>query len=174
MKFKVAIIGLLAGLIALVIYFGTNQPEVQEKKVAYIQNAQVYTSFEMTKELDAQLEQYVTSKSAVLDSLELRLQFLAKSIEQTNDESQMQQFVELKQQFNYLEEDFYKGHEQLRAEYHEQITTQMNEYIKSFGEEGQYDYLFGANGNGNLMYASEGEDVTAEVIAFINEKYKGA
>jgi len=35
-----------------------------------------------------------------------------------------------------------------------------------------YTYIFGATGDGGLMYAKEGLDITAEITKFVNTKYK--
>ena len=50
---------------------------------------------------------------------------------------------------------------------------QLNQYVKEFGEKNSYDIIHGANGNGSLMYAKDILNLTEEVKAFINNKYKG-
>lgn len=52
------------------------------------------------------------------------------------------------------------------------IWKDINQYIAEFGKEKHCDFIFGANGNGNLMFANEVHDVTDEVIQYVNKRYE--
>jgi Skp family chaperone for outer membrane proteins len=62
---------------------------------------------------------------------------------------------------------------QLSDKYTSDIWKVINESVNEFGEKEGYDLIFGAVGSGSLMYADRSQDVTDEVIQFINERYKG-
>ena len=170
MKMKLIITSLLVVLIIIVIFFGLSN---ESKKIAYIQNSKVFNEFEMTQELKKDLDAYVQQNKTILDSLQLKLKLIASNIDKSGDTSQLKLFNITRDEYQLREEDYYRGHDKITEDYNEKITTQMNEYITSFGKENGYTYILGANGTGSLMYAHEGEDVTDKVIAYINEKYEG-
>ena len=58
-------------------------------------------------------------------------------------------------------------------DYEKQIWKQVNQYMKDFGVENNYTYILGAEGSWQLMYAKENNNITKEVVEFINKKYKG-
>jgi len=51
------------------------------------------------------------------------------------------------------------------------IWKRLNPYIAEYGKEKGYAYIYGANGTGNVLYADEGEDITDELIEYVNKRY---
>ncbi len=53
------------------------------------------------------------------------------------------------------------------------IWNRLNPYIISYGKKKNYKYIFGANGTGNILYADEQENITADLIIYVNKSYNG-
>jgi outer membrane protein len=53
------------------------------------------------------------------------------------------------------------------------IWDRINNYVKEYGEKNGYDYIFGANGDGTVMYADGSEDITNDITTYINLRYAG-
>ena len=67
----------------------------------------------------------------------------------------------------------YKLYEVMAKQYTDQIWEQLNQYIKDFGTQHKYKFIFGSRGDGNLMYAEEQDNITSEVLTYVNERYQG-
>ena len=143
------------------------------EKTAYINMGEIYQGFELSKQLDADYQEVASKRKAVLDSLQIRLNVLSQNFQAQKDEASIQRFQQQKQTYYYKEQQFKQDNQALLQQHNEQITKQLNQYIKEFGDEQGYTYIYGASGNGSLMYAAEKEDITQEVIAYINQKYQG-
>ncbi len=147
---------------------------LKQKKVAYINNAVLFESFQGTKEFKLKLKKEDNRRQTIIDSLQLELVNLNNQI-QTNPKNE--KLIELyKNKGMYSQQlinEFEYLHEKNNQEYTEQIWTQINDYVVAYGKEKNWDYIYGASGNGSLMYGSEEENITNEVIAYINEKYEG-
>ncbi len=143
-------------------------------KIAYANNKELFDGFELTKELTAKLEEKKIASQLVLDSLKLELVSLKKQIESLEepDAAMLKQHQLLYNEYLTKETSFSESHEQLAIQYDEQIMKQLNEYIKLYGEEQELDLLLGA-GDGNLLYAPKGIDVTQGLINYSNSKYQG-
>ncbi|MBL0744804.1 OmpH family outer membrane protein [Chryseolinea lacunae] len=63
--------------------------------------------------------------------------------------------------------------EQLTDEFTESLWLRINNDIKAFGAEKGYAFIYGATGDGGLMYANEAYNITEDVIQYLNEKYEG-
>ena len=61
--------------------------------------------------------------------------------------------------------------EELTARYTSDIWKHINEGIAEFGKAEGYDFIFGASGNGGIMYADEANDITDRVVTYINLRY---
>lgn len=162
-----ALLILAAALLILLIKPGT-------QKFGYIEVGKVVESFTMKKELEARMTTTQQQRKTILDSMEIRLRGMAATLptdaKETTPEVQAfsrdrDQYLELKKRFD---EDNAALEEQLNA----QLFNQLNQYIKDYGKDNGYSYIFGAEGSGTMMYAQESDDLTKEVTAYINSRYK--
>ncbi|MEL6559869.1 MAG: OmpH family outer membrane protein [Bacteroidota bacterium] len=142
------------GIAALLINEHFAKPEQ-----AFINNQQVFQGFEGRKELHEKLEAVITSHQLVLDSLYA----LAKQTPST----------ELIEIINQKSEQFRNQELALSERYTQQAWIQINDYLNEFGKSNNYQMIFGANGEGNLMYANQAHNATQSVIEFMNKKYNG-
>ncbi len=53
------------------------------------------------------------------------------------------------------------------------IINQINSFIQEYGRENGYDFILGSTDNGNILFAKKGDDLTDEVIEYINQRYRG-
>jgi outer membrane protein len=146
----------------------------KNEKTGYIQIQKVFNEFNYKKEMEAKLKKVEEYRKHELDSLELQLKVLFKEVElNKKDVSKVALFQTNREEFLNKRERYEEDYRKAVAQYDEIIIKQMNQYIREFGEVKKYKYLFGTDGKGNLMYADSTNDVTKEVMAFINQKYTG-
>ena len=149
-------IGILVA-IAMIIWSSS-----QTKKEGFIINQEVFNDFKGTVEAESKLEHLRKLHKADLDSL-------ASKIE-TSDKvllgKQLQVYGEIK-------DKYYQEEQSLLKEYTNQVWAQINQYVKEYGQQNEFSFIYGATGSGALMYASETENLTEEIIVFINNKYEG-
>lgn len=142
--------------------------------MAYIDNVRLFDEFILKKELESNLAKMETNYKAQLDSMKIQVNMLAKRIESAKVSSDVQEKFEVtRQQYLAKEEQFRLSNENTTKQFNEQIWKQINNYVKEFAKENNYDIVLGTSGSGNLMYAAEQYDVTEKAIAFVNNKYKG-
>lgn len=141
-----------------------------QKKIAYFDYAKVHEGCELKENLEKDLAKVVSSRTSELDSIKLELTFLSNKV-QTNSASQeeLNLFEDMKNRYLTLQDTYEQENYRLKEEYFNQIRKTINEKAKSFGEDRGYDYLFSASGDGALMYSAEGEDVTKEVMEYVNK-----
>ena len=146
-----------------------------DSKIAYIDLQKTFKEFELKKELETKLNQVKTERQGILDSLEFELKVISKELQsnKAKDENKFAVFQTKRDQFLTKKEEFMQENENLSAQFDNQIYTQMNQYVKDFGLENGYGYILGADGAGVLMYARESENITDDVVKFINDRYKG-
>ncbi len=173
MKGKISIVALIVAFAALVLVL------VQwftKPKVGYVDLGKLYSSFTMKKEYETKLQQVQSIRQAQLDSLKLDLNVLAKNLQSLAVENRKgleEQFAYKRQQYTLQSQAVEEENARLTQTYDDEIWKQLNQYIKDFGKNGKYKFIFGAEGSGSLMYADETDNVTEEISAYVNAKYKG-
>ncbi|MES2394410.1 MAG: OmpH family outer membrane protein [Bacteroidota bacterium] len=157
--------------ISLLLYSYTPSSE----KTGYVELDKIFSEFTLKKELEKQLTIVKEARLVVIDSLEFQLKLLSKQIQSENQknkerialfEVKKDEYLQKKKQF---EEDIQAASQQ----YDKQIITQMNQYVKDYGEKHGYTYIFGADGSGFLMFSKAQNNITEDVKKYINNRYKG-
>lgn len=167
-KQNIAVILGLLSFIGVVILFIVGLPRTQ--KVAFINTSKVFSEFKMKKVLESDFKKVENMRKEQLDSLLLELKLLNRNAKSLEDKSILEY---KKEEFTLKRDEFGKANDALTEKYNEQIWNQLNQYIKDYGEKNGYDFIYGASGDGTLMYASEKKDVTAEIVLYVNQKYDG-
>lgn len=53
------------------------------------------------------------------------------------------------------------------------VVNDINDFVKAYGKKEGHLIIFGAQGNGNIMYAHKGVDLTDEILERLNQQYHG-
>lgn len=144
-----------------------------KQQTAYIEIAKVYDSFKMKKELGVKYDAVEMHRKKIIDSLELELKLLGNAYGEKQSEDIKKSYLKKKQDYLITKKQFEEDNAAVTQQYTGQIFEQLNTYITEYGKEHGYRYIFGADGNGALMYASDSENITTEITAYVNSKYKG-
>lgn len=64
-------------------------------------------------------------------------------------------------------------HQQMSEQFTSEVWKYINDGVVEYGQLNKYEFIYGASGNGNLMYAAEKNDITQDVVQFLNAKYEG-
>lgn len=142
----------------------------------YVINAELYNDFEMKKQLEARLVSVQQQRKNILDSMALRIEMRTQTYRANgaSDTVEANSIRSLQQEFYMRQQQFEQDNNAMTTQYEEQIWKQLNQYAQDFGKEKGYTILFGANGDGGIMYADQSANVTEELKAYANEKYKGS
>jgi len=136
-----------------------------EKKIGYVSNQALFEQFNGKIELGKKLKRIEDNGRARLDSLALVISVYANNVDKQ---------TEAKQAYKIAEFQFNKKYEEQNQLYTNQIWTQINQYLLEYGKKEGYEYIHGTSGNGSLMYGDEANNITEEVLEYINDKYNGA
>ncbi|MGZ3884334.1 MAG: OmpH family outer membrane protein [Bacteroidia bacterium] len=139
------------------------------KKIAYINTAEVFNGFHMTKKTEAEIKKAEASRKTIMDSLTSQLKKIQAGVLKVSEQELAfikTDYVEKRNRFN---EDL----KTFRESAVEKVWKQINQYVADYGKENGYDVILGANGQGSLMYASESAEITTEILRYANNKYEG-
>jgi outer membrane protein len=155
---KIGLALLIANLLVLA-GIGYYAFSVRNKKMAFIINQRVFSEFLGKKELEKRLNDLRAGNNKSVDSL-------TSLMRQANNQAASSIYQEGIDNIKLMEE-------QLSSRYTADIWKQINQWVNEYGKQKGFDFILGAAGNGSLMYANEGDDITEEVIVFLNKKYQG-
>jgi outer membrane protein len=168
--YKIIAIILIAAILGFSIYQQFNKP-----KTAYVNLTKLYNGFEYKKDLEKKLTNVQQARQNILDSLELELKLIVNQIKSSTakDTSKYSSYSDLKDVYLTKKEQFYNDNEETVNTYTSQIWKQLNQYVTDYGKKNHYTYIFGTDGSGAIMYSSSKEDITEEVLTYVNKEYNG-
>ena len=128
------------------------------EKHAYVLNQKLFEGFTGKKELEKKLTDLKNSNKQKLDSINLLIQ-------KHGDQPA------LVQHYQQMISTYQLSEQKISTQYTADIWKRLNQYVAEYGKEKGYDYIFGATGDGNLMFAKESHNVTEDVTEYVNAKY---
>lgn len=143
-------------------------------KVAYINSALLFEEFKGKKDLEARLKKKESEAKLEIDSLQMRLYSTNQQFIQNKSNTQLRDsLVTAKGLYDEKKEQFKKAFSNEIQQYNDQVWKQINQYVADYGAKYGYDYILGNAETGSLMYAKSANDITKDVLIFINKKYDG-
>jgi outer membrane protein len=145
-------------------------------KTAYVDTTVLIQEYSEMKEVEADFNERSESLKRELDSAAQSFQqevmeFRENMATMSEAEKQAaQEELMRKQQMLQQQQQMRSG--QLRQEGDvviDSLITKVKDFVKVYGEENDYTYIFGSNESANIMYAEEGLDITQEILRELNE-----
>jgi len=166
-----AVFVLLAAAVAGSYWFAA----LRAPKLAYINMEELYNEFPLKKELEKKLEQVRTQRQVQLDSLRYSVDLLSVRLQSAvkSDPAAQLELEELRRRYFTQEQQAAQSNQATAEQYTEQIWGQLNQYVKDFGAAHDYQFIFGAAGEGRMMYAQDGVNITPEIKQYVNARYHG-
>lgn len=148
-------------LIAAAIFTSCKDGNSSDQKVVFMDSFKIFEGFAMKKDYDKMLEDQLFAEQHQLDSLGLLVNATTESLE----------LARKKKDYFVAKQLFDQKFTQLSQKYTQEVYARLNEYIKAFGKEKKYSIILGSNGEGNVMYVDKSNDITVDILKYVNQKY---
>jgi outer membrane protein len=146
----------------LVVYFLMDSKDSNPtNRTVVIDNFKVFEEFQLKKDYDKKIEKEFAFEKASLDSMGNTFNTLKDPFA----------IDALKKQFAIKKQQFDQKFQAISQQYTSEVYSRLNDYMKEYGKKRGYGIIIGSNGQGNVMYIDEKQDVTKDLIEFINHKY---
>lgn len=158
------------------VLIGLSLLSCNKQKTAYVNTEKIVKEY---KTMAATQEKYAQLNDSLMSELQQKAQeFQSKVAEYQENQGTMrtsereateQELMQMRQQ---LQQEQQMRGGQLQEESQaaiDSIITIVKEEVKTYGEENGYDFIFGQNDAGSIMYGKESYNVTEEVIAALND-----
>lgn len=170
----IGILNLLAIIILSITVFTNNE------KVVYVDSSKLLNNYKGMQAARASYQQKANAWKANIDTLASEVQqqifiYEKESPKMTAKERQLsQELIRNKQkQFADYQQAMNTQAQQEDAKMTSDVVTQINAYLKKYGESKGYKVILAATEYGNLAYADEGLDITDAVLEGLNRDYSG-
>jgi outer membrane protein len=173
MKKNLVLVIVLVGFVAFATWMF-----MQRRQVAYVDTNVLMEKYKGMIEAKKEYKGKVKVWKANVDSLMKNWEVELKTYEKERT-SMSKKEIKLKEELLRNKQQQIGNYQQAiqeKAMKEEQLATQtvvnqVNDYIKEYGEKHGYDFIYGANGTGNIVYANKDYDITEDVLKGLNDEY---
>jgi len=147
----------------------------EKNNIGFIENNKLYSEFDFTQELEGKLQLFSDSRTRELDSLKTMFELETKRFEKMEEIPSVDysKYTDLRNTLVFKEKSYEEDLYSLKNEYQSSIWERLNEHIKDYAILNNYDFILGATGTGNLMFAKDSTNVTNKLITYSNLKFNG-
>ena len=148
--------------------------------LVYVDVNKLLDGYKRTKIVKAEFDEKAKTMKANVDSLladwqnELKTYEKERSGLSTKELELKQQLLSNKQQqINNYQQAVQKQLVEEDKKVTQTVINDINDFVKEYGKKKGYKVIFGATGNGTIMYGEDGADLTEEVLTQLNAEFEG-
>ncbi len=153
--------------------------EIKEVKTAYVDTSILMKEYTEAKDLQAKYKAKSEEKGRQLDAEIARFKQDASNFQsqaQANGQAWAQQkgaeLQKREQQLGQAQQALAQQLQQESSVEMDSVVSGVKKFIKAYGKEKGYDYIYGTGDAASILYAEEKYDITKDIIKLLNEKYK--
>jgi outer membrane protein len=174
MKKSLLIIAVSVSLIAC-----NKTAEVKEVKTAYVDTSVLMKEYTEAKDLEAKYKAKAEEKGRQLEAEIARFKQEAASFQsqaQANGQAWAQQrgaeLQKKEQQLGYAQQALSQELQQESGKEMDSLVSGVKKFIKNYGKEKGYSYIYGTGDAATVLYAEDKFDITKDILKELNDKYK--
>lgn len=171
-----SLLGLVAGIASIVLHYVDGKP-----KIAYAETSIILTQFTEAAKAREKFGEYSKEwerqKKVINDSLTAAMNRIKSGYESAGKDEKAKLRADLEKWNSDLvrySQAVSKMSEEKDKELMEPVIGKVNTYLKEWGEEKNYTFIFGTLQGGNLLQADEAHNITTKFLADLNDHYRSA
>jgi outer membrane protein len=147
-------------------YVDTSKLMMESTEAKDIEAKYKAKSEEMGKELEVEIAKFKAEAGSFQKNAQMNGQAWAQ---QKGAELQKRE-----QQLQYAQQSIAQQLQQESGVEIDSVVSNVKKFIKSYGKEKGYAYIYGTGDAASILYAEEKYDITKEIIKLLNDKYKSS
>jgi outer membrane protein len=153
--------------------------EVKEVKTAYVDTAKLFEEYTEAKDIQAKYKSKSDEMGRELEQEMARFKqdatYFQKNAQANGQEWAQKNGAALQkrqEQLQMAEQGLSRQLQQEMSVESDSMINNVKKFIKTYGKEKGYAYIYGTNEAGTVLYAEDKYDITKEITKLLNDKYK--
>ena len=150
----------------------------QQSKIGYVDNVKLMNQYQEKIDVEADFKIKADALSKRRDSISRAFQAEAQAFqaeaEKMSQKKAQEQYGEMQQRGQMIGQQLQQQDQQLQASGQtemDSIVGKVKNEIEAYGKANGYTYILGGGDGGSVLYGTEENDLTDEMIKILNDKY---
>ena len=170
---------LIIALAISIVSCNTKTTEVKEVKTAYVDTSKLLEEYTEAKDIEAKYKTKSDEMGKELENEVARFKYEASNFQknaQLNGQAWAQQkgaeLQKREQELSYAQQALVRQLQEESGTEMDTLVKNVKKFIKEYGKEKGYDYIYGTGDAVSILYAQDKYDITKEIVKLLNDKYK--
>ncbi len=151
----------------------------QQTKIGYVDNVKLMDEYQEKIDVEADFKVKADALNKKRDSTSQAFQVEAQAFqaeaEKMSQEKAQEQYGQMQQRGQMIGQQLQQEDQQLQAVGQvemDSIVSKVKKEIEAYGKANGYTYILGGGDGGSVLYGTDANNLTDEVVKLLNEKYK--
>jgi outer membrane protein len=170
---------LIVSALAFAVFSCNQTTATKEVKTAYVDTSKLLKEYSEAKDIEAKYkaksEEMGRELEAEVNQFKSEAASFQKNAQANGQVWAQQKGAELQkreQQLSYAQQAILEQLQQESGTEMDSLVSNVKKFIKDYGKEKGYDYIYGTGEAVSILYAQDKYDITNEIVKSLNDKYK--
>ncbi|MGB7395092.1 MAG: OmpH family outer membrane protein [Pricia sp.] len=164
-------------IIAVCIFLGL--ASCQQAKIGYVDNVKLMDEYQEKIDVESEFRKKTEALGKKRDSISQAFQAEAQAFqteaEKMSETKAQEQYGQMQQRGQMIGQQLQQEEQQLQASGQtemDSIVGRVKDEIETYGKANGYTYILGGGDGGSVLYGTDANDLTEELVKILNDKYK--
>lgn len=150
----------------------------KEQKIGYVDNVKLMEEYQEKIDIEESFKVKADALAKKRDSISQAFQMEAQAFQQKaqkmSPKKAQEEYGLMQQKGQMIGQQLQQEDQQLQIEGQtkmDSVVSKVKREIKAYGEANGYTYILGGGDGGSVLYGTEANDLTQEIVKILNEKY---
>lgn len=163
-------------ILALVVF---GMVSCQQDKIGYVDNIKLMDEYQEKIDVEAKFkakaEVMGKKKDSISQAFQLEAQAFQAKAQSMSQKKAQEEYGIMQQKGQFIGQQIQQEEQQLQLQGQtemDSIVSKVKKEIKAYGKANGYTYILGGGDGGSVLYGTEVNDLTDEIVKLLNDKYK--
>jgi len=151
----------------------------QQEKIGYVDNVKLMDEYQQKIDVESKFKVKADALASKRDSISQVFQMEAQSFqakaESMSQTKAQEEYAAMQQKGQMIGQQLQQQDQQLQLAGQtemDSIVSKVKKEIKSYGKANGYTYILGGGDGGSVLYGTDTNNLTEEIVKLLNDKYK--
>ncbi|PKA98279.1 periplasmic chaperone for outer membrane proteins Skp [Flavobacteriaceae bacterium MAR_2009_75] len=151
----------------------------KQEKIGFVDNVRLMEEYQEKIDIEADFKTKVDALAKRRDSISQTFQMEAQAFQEKaqkmSQQKAQEEYGQMQQKGQLIGQQLQQEDQQLQAlgqTEMDSVVSKVKKEIKAYGEANGYTYILGGGDGGSVLYGTDANDLTDEIVKLLNDKYK--
>lgn len=151
----------------------------QQQKIGYVDNVKLMDEYQekidVESEFKIKAEALTKKRDSISQAFQIEAQAFQIKSQKMSQKKAQEEYAVMQQRGQFIGQQLQQEDQQLQLVGQtemDSIITKVKEEIKAYGKSKGYTYILGGGDGGSVLYGTDADNLTDEIVKILNDKYK--